>query len=201
MRGGNLIGSARTSLKSVTHYVPQKAYEGYTLFAPMFGKDIWLIDMQGRIVHHWNTEPYGPELVRLLPNGNLLYQGVKSGGPMGPGLAYLFGEQYDQPKEDRGVCLIEVDWDNNLVWKYDAPEFNHDFYRMENGNTMHIKYITVPDDIKNRVKGGIPGTEQNGIMWADALNEVTPDGKVVWEWLARAPGPRDRYYLSSRISR
>lgn len=178
------MGIARTELKGVTHYVPSGAYNGYTLFAPLFGKDIWLIDMRGRFVHHWKTEPYGPQFARFLPNGNLLYAGFKSGGIMGPGLAYLEGEKdYKQSEENRGACLIEVDWDNNLVWKYEAPQFNHDFYRMKNGNTMYIKYIALPDGIKNKVKGGIPGTEQNGIMWDDALNEVTPEGKVVWEWL------------------
>jgi len=179
------MGIARTSLKGVTHHVPSKTYNGYTLFTPMSGKDAWLIDMQGRFVHRWGTEPYGPVFARLLPNGNLLYLGVKSGGLMGPGLAYLHGdEEFEQSEENRGACLVEVDWDNNLVWKYEAPQSNHDFYRMENGNTMYVKYITVPDDIKNKVKGGIPGTEQNGVMWADALNEVTPEGKVVWEWRA-----------------
>lgn len=179
------MGIARTSLKGVTHYVPSKAYKGYTLFTPMFGNDAWLIDMQGRIVHHWSTEPYKPNFARFLTNGNLVYQGVKSGGIMGPGVAYLFGEDCEQNEQDRGVCLIEVDWDNNLVLKYEEPQFNHDFYRMENGNTMLIKYVTVPDDIKSKVKGGIPGTElSGGVMWADALNEVTPEGKVVWEWLS-----------------
>ena len=178
------MGTARRSARGVTRHVPSEVYNGYTLFNAQFGKDVWLIDMEGRIVHHWSTEPYGPIFSRLLPNGNLLYAGVKSGGIMGPGLAYLFGEEYEQSEENRGACLIEVDWNNNLVWKYEAPQFNHDFYRMKNGNTMYVKYVTVPDDIKNKVKGGIPGTEQNGIMWADALNEVTPEGEVVWEWLA-----------------
>jgi len=177
------MGIARASLRGVTRYVPSKAYNGYTLFNPQFGKDAWLIDMQGSIVHHWSTEPYKPQFVRFLPNGNLLYAGTTSGGIMGPGLAYLFGEEYEQSEETGMAYLVEVDWDNNLAWKHEAPGFNHDFYRMENGNTMYIKYVTVPDDIKNKVKGGIPGTEQNGVMWADALNEITPEGEVAWEWL------------------
>lgn len=175
---------AKTSLKGVTHYVPSKAYNGYTLFAPVHGSSIWLIDMQGRIVHHWNVQPYGPELARLLPNGNLLYDDAESGGIIGPGLAYLHGEEYEETEKTRiGGFLVEVDWDNNLVWKHRTPAINHDFYRLENGNTMYVKYVAVPEDIKNKVKGGIPGTELNGVMWADALSEVTPEGKVVWEWL------------------
>ena len=178
------MGIARTSVRGVTHYVPSRAYDGFTLFSSMFGNNVWLIDMQGNIVHRWNAEPYGPQFGRLLPNGNLLYAGVKSGGLMGPGVGYLFGEEFEQSEEDRGACLIEVDWDNNLVWKYECPQFSHDFYRMENGNTMYIKYVIVPDEIKQEVQGGIPGTELNGVMWADGLNEVTPEGKVVWEWSA-----------------
>jgi len=178
---------ARTRRRGVTRYVPSRAYNGYALFAPLFGfgRDIWLIDMQGRIVHRWNTEPYGPTFARLLPNGNLLYLGVKPGGTKGPVLGDLFGEKYEpKSEEERGAYLIEVDWDNNLIWKYEAPYYNHDFNRMENGNTIYIKFITVPQDIAAKVKGGIPGTESNGVMWADGLEEVTPEGKVVWEWRA-----------------
>jgi len=175
---------AGSKVRGVTRYDSLKAYDGYTLFTPMFGKDAWLINIQGNVVHHWDTEPYGPVFARLLPNGNLLYGGVKSGGLMGPGLGFLFGEDIEQPEEERGACLVEVDWNNNLVWKYDAPQFNHDFYRMENGNTMYIKYVVTPDEIKNKVKGGVPRTEQDGIMWADGLEEVTPEGEVAWEWLA-----------------
>lgn len=179
------MGIVHEKIRGVTRYIPSQAYNGYTLFTlEWFGHDAWLVDMRGRIVHHWDTEPYGPQFARLLPNGNLLYGGAKSAGMMGPGIAYIYGEEYEQSKEAGDGCLIELDWDNNLVWKYEAPQFSHDFHRLENGNTMYVKYITVPDDVKNKVKGGIPGTEPNGIMWADGLEEVTPEGEVVWEWLA-----------------
>jgi len=32
------------------------------------------------------------------------------------------------------------------------------------------------------VRGGLPGTEENGDMWADYLVEMTTEGDVVWEW-------------------
>ncbi len=177
---------ARMNLKGVTCYNRAKAYNGYTLFSPWHSGDIWLIDMQGHIVHQWKT-PYEPYHSRLLSNGNLLYAGIKSGGVMGPGIAYALGvneEEIKKPSEERGVRLVEVGWDGNLVWKYDVPEFNHDFYRLENGNTMFIKYAIVPDDLKGKVKGGIQGTEQDGVMWSDAINEITPEGKVIWEWIS-----------------
>jgi hypothetical protein len=42
-----------TPALGLTVYHPDKAEHGYTLFAPMTGTSAYLIDMQGRIVHHW----------------------------------------------------------------------------------------------------------------------------------------------------
>ena len=44
----------------------------YTLFAT-YNNDVWLIDMNGQIVHKWWV-PYKPGAhMILLPNGNLFY--------------------------------------------------------------------------------------------------------------------------------
>jgi len=157
-------------LRGLTCYDPAKAYNGYTLFAPMWGKDVWLIDMCGRFVHRWQM-PHTPGCYgRLLPNGNLLYQGKVLTGPL-----MDFGGS-------AGV-LLEVDWNGNVVWSYEDPYLSHDFCRMENGNTLVIRFVPTPDDIARRVKGGVPGTERQGVMWSDALQEITPEGKVAWEWI------------------
>ena len=42
----------------------------------------------------------------------------------------------------------------------------------------------MPKEHSERVKGGIPGTELPEGMVNDVLREVTPDGKLVWEWHA-----------------
>jgi len=63
----------RTKELGVTYWDPAKAYNGYTLFAPLSGKDAWLIDMQGRIVHHWELPSHPGCYAKLLPNGHLLY--------------------------------------------------------------------------------------------------------------------------------
>ncbi|GAJ01593.1 unnamed protein product [marine sediment metagenome] len=158
-----------TSSQLVSCYVPSKAYNGYTLFAAISGGGVWLVDMQGRFVHHWETaHPPGHHGV-LLPNGILLYAGTPPDGPV------EFG--------GRGGELLELDWDGNVIWKYEDPFMHHDFYRMPNGNTMTLRWVPTPDDIAARVKGGVPGTEREGGMWSDAFREITPEGKVVWEWL------------------
>ncbi len=158
------------NLQSVRHYVPSKAYNGYTLFAPMGGSGVWLIDMNGRFVHHWQMD-YEPAChAILLPNGNLLCAIKLPDAPF-PEFGGMGGK------------LIEMDWNGNLVWEYKDPYIHHDFHRLPNGNTMVLRWVATPDHIATRVKGGVPGTEREGIMWADSFREITPEGKVVWEWL------------------
>ena len=93
------------NLPPLRYYDPRRAYPGYTLFSPMGGNTVWLIDMEGRIVHHWNVD-YPPGCHgRLLPNGNLLYAGKKE----------------DSHIPDFGgsaSIMLEFDWDGNVVWTY-----------------------------------------------------------------------------------
>ncbi|GAI89345.1 unnamed protein product, partial [marine sediment metagenome] len=127
-------------------------------------------DMKGKTVKYWEMgyEPvcYG----ELLPNGNLLYAGKVKDGP----LAEL---------EGAGGILLEVDWEGKIVWEYRDPYLHHAFYRVKNGNTLVIKWVKVPNEIAAEVKGGDPGTEREGIMWGDAIQEITPEGKIAWEWI------------------
>ena len=155
----------------VSYYAPEKAYNGYTLFTPMMGSVTWLIDMEGRLVHCWEM-PYPPGgYGKLLPNGNLLYPGKDIKGP-----ATWVGAS--------GGVILEVDWNDNILWEYREPYQHHDLCRMDDGNTMILGLVEVPDDIVPKVRGGIPGTELEGMMWTDFFREVTPAGEVVWEWFA-----------------
>jgi hypothetical protein len=44
--------------------------------------------------------------------------------------------------------------------------------------------VPVPKEIAAKVEGGIPGTDDEWGMWGYALQEITPEGKVAWEWLS-----------------
>lgn len=46
------------------------ACPGYVLFNPGGGEKVYLIDLDGRVVHDW-TVPHPPHYGYLLPNGNL----------------------------------------------------------------------------------------------------------------------------------
>jgi hypothetical protein len=78
------------------------------------------------------------------------------------------------------------------VWEYENPYLHHDFYRMDNGNTMVITWVRTPDEVAARVKGGVQGSEREGVMWSDALCEMDTSGEVVWEW-------RSHQYLEPNV--
>jgi outer membrane protein assembly factor BamB len=152
----------------VTKYNPAKAFEGYTLFAPMSTPDAFLVDMRGRIVHHWRT-PFPPaQHGRLLPNGNLLWPQKAKAPTIAVG--------------GTGSEIIELDWSGKVVWRHEDPVINHDFKRLDNGNTIYNIYEEVPKNIADKLVGGVPNSEAEGKIFSSALREVDPQGKVVWEW-------------------
>ena len=106
-------------------YKPDKCYNGYTLFCHSYedprasesGRGhIYLIDMEGNVVHEWTTQTAQQSFCRLLPDGNLLY-----------------------PTRDRSrieaAGLRELDPDSNVVWYYHC-RIDHDDQVLANGNLM-----------------------------------------------------------------
>jgi len=162
---------ARTSSQGLSHYNRSKTYNGYTLFTSLFGEgDVWLVDMEGKFIHQWRMPHRPGSCGRLLPNGNLLYGCKILGGKLDE-----FGGS--------AAKIIEVNPLGDIVWEYNDPYMSHDHYRMQNGNTMIIYWTKLPNEIQEKVKGGLQSTEQGGDMWGDCLKEVSPDGEIVWEWI------------------
>ena len=160
----------RRNIHGVAHYENNRAYEGYTLFAPMFGRNVWLIDMMGLVVHRWEMENVPGNYGKLLSNGNLFYAGKLIPSPLPE-----FG--------GNGGQLIEVDWNGNTVWEYRDPFHSHCFAELANGNLMIAQWREVPPDIARNVQGGQTGTELNGVMWGEAIQEIDRETKkVTWEW-------------------
>lgn len=155
----------------VTHHEPDRARAGYTLFAPMYGRNVWLIDMWGQIVHRWQVENLPGNYGQLLPNGNLLF----AGRVMPPAIPEFAGN---------GGQIVELDWAGNTVWEYRDPYLSHCFHPLANGNLLVAKWRAVPEAIAARVKGGQPGTEREGRMYGEAIHEIDRAGNVVWEWLS-----------------
>jgi hypothetical protein len=163
---------ARTSLKGLNFYDSSKAFNGFTLFTPADGNGSWLIDMMGNFVNHWRI-PYLPAYdAKLLPNGNLLYAGKTEDTPLGD--VYNAG----------GGILVEVNWEGKVIWEYKDPYLHHSFDRQDNGNTLVLKWARIPQGLADRLGGGDPGTEKNGTIWGDMVQEISPKGEILWEWIA-----------------
>ena len=113
----------RRNIHGVAYHDPDQAHFGYTLFAPMFGRNVWLINMAGQVVHRWQMENVPGNYGKLLKNGNLLYAGKLMPSPLPE-----FG--------GNGGQLIEVDWAGNTVWEYRDPLHSHCFAEADNGNLL-----------------------------------------------------------------
>lgn len=153
-------------------YDPERAWPGYTLFAPPPpNRVIHLIDMEGTVVHSWEM-PYPPGLYGYLTDrGTLFYNGqIRNDSHLG------------QSPFMGGVAL-EMDWTSRVLWEVQQPEHHHDGSLLRNGNVIFLCATELPPEVAARVQGGRPGTEYDGDkINADYLRETTTDGRVVWEW-------------------
>jgi len=152
---------------------PARAFPGFTLFAPTgnTNKTVYLIDLEGHVVHSW-TMPYPPGLYAYLTDrGTLLYNGKI------PNDTHLGKSAY------KGGAVLEMDWNGRVLWEVKHADHHHDGLRLRNGNVLLMCGMPLPDEIVRKVPGGRPGTEyDNGHMNGDYLVEMTTEGKVVWEW-------------------
>jgi hypothetical protein len=166
-----------------TLYNPEKAWSGYTIYqAAEVGA--LLVDMNGREVHLWKGLRGFPN--KLLPGGYVF----GSTGQRDPN--YGFQDEVD---------VVQVDWDGNIVWKFNRYELiedpghdpqwmaraHHDFQRAGNpvgyyvpgqdpqvngGNTL----ILVHKNVHN------PKISDK-LLLDDAIIEVDWEGNIVWEWV------------------
>jgi hypothetical protein len=156
-----------------------RAYQGYTLLAPMTSTKTYLIDMQGRVVRTWASDCRPALGAYLLENGHLLRTGTLDAwpaGPAGPGA---------------GGRVQELTWEGELVWDFklasDKQLSHHDVCKLPGGNVLLIVW-----EIKSAEEavaaGRRPETVRKRQLLPDCLLEVRPTGKtsgeVVWEWHA-----------------
>ncbi len=176
----------------VTVYDPAKAENGYVLISvdfenayskvdsrgyfekinnptgmpgePKTSDRVFLIDMNGNVVKNWKD--FGDnKKVYLLPSGNIL------------------------SISERGSKAVEYNWDGKQVWEY-ATKLgpHHDGRRLDNGNTLILCYENVPQEFNDKyiqtVDTPFFGKQDRKPLKTrgDTIIEVTPDGKIVWDW-------------------
>lgn len=159
-------------------YCTPESFTGYTLIAAMGSKDIYLVDIFGRLINKWETD-YGPGLVTyLLEDGTLLRTRTlnpESGTPLNGGGA--------------GGGVSRLDWEGNILWEFtyyhETYRLHHDVELLPNGNILMIawEYKTGAEAI---AEGRDPNILEYNSLWPDHIIEVEPTGSsggnIVWEW-------------------
>lgn len=164
------VKRAGTGLRACDH---DRAFPGYTLFAPQSGGGkVYLIDLEGNVSHSWQM-PY--------PTGNYGYL-TETGTLLYNGKILEDSERFLSKVAWKGGAVLEADWNGRVLWEVRHPDHHHDGIRLRNGNVMLICLTRLPDDFAPKVQGGMPDTEHNGAIYADRLVEMTTDGQIVWEW-------------------
>ena len=153
-----------------------RAFQGYTLIAPMFSRTTYLIDMEGKVVRTWDSLYTPGQSAYLLENGHLFRPGAHQPTPAG------FGP-------GAGGQVQEFDWDGQIVWDFayvDSTHLpHHDACKLPNGNVLMIVW---EKKTKEQVlaAGRRPDMVGNAGVHPDYLIEVKPTGKttgeIVWEW-------------------
>ncbi len=176
------MGNPTIHPTGVTIYEPEKCFNGYTLFQAA-ERGAMLIDMNGGVVNLWRD-------LQGFPNKLL-----KGGQVFG-----CLGERSTQFGFQDHMDLVQVDWDGNVVWKFDHLEYvedpgqtprwmarqHHDYQRegnpvgyyvpgmecqSEGGNTLILCHQTVRDE-----------KISDKLLQDDTIIEVDWAGNILWRW-------------------
>ena len=166
-----------------TVYDPSKAFNGYTVM-PIQDRGALLIDMNGGEVRLWQDLQGFPN--KLFPGGYMMgHLGVRDP---------KFGLQ-DQ------TDLVQVDWDGNVVWKFDKAEFiedpgcapqwmarqHHDYQREGNPVGYYVPGMDPKTDSGNTLILCHKNVHNSYIsdkpLVDDVIYEVNWEGEIIWEWL------------------
>jgi hypothetical protein len=151
---------------------------GLTLFSPIESEKVYLVDLEGRVVHTWDTGyPFGGN-ASLVEGGVLLRGGRKEDNPRfhGGGI---------------GGYLLKHAWDGSLLWRFELADeqrtLHHDVEELPNGNLLAICWDWHSPE-EALAHGRDPEVVDAEGFWPDAVIEIEPTppegGKIVWEWRA-----------------
>jgi len=152
------------------------SFNGYTLFSSMFGKNTYLINNCGKLVHSWtSTLPSSRNSQHLLPDGNLMRSGNVGNQTFGSSASGGFEK---------------LDWQSNVLWSYSISDTlqcaHHDFIVMPNGNILTAVWES-KSAAELKAAGRNPATI-GSMFWVDKIVELKPinadSAVVVWEWKA-----------------
>ncbi len=187
LAAGASLASAAPSVypTGVTIYDPARTWNGYTVLSPLATQAVIVIDMNGNVVKRWddfNNSAGGP--ARILPGGGVI---AASGA---------------RPPYQESLELVQRDFDGKTVWSFNRNEQvelrdrgmvwssrqHHDWQRED----FPAGYYS-PDSepattgsntlILTHTNHKVPAVS-DAMLEDDRLIEITPDGRIVWEWRA-----------------
>lgn len=171
---GTLIGPFIKIIESF--FNEENSFQGYNLYSPEYGKNVYLMNNAGDIVYQWATGNIQGMGTYLLDNGDMIRSDISTVNPLFPSGGVTGHVGIYDPK---GFNV----WD----FTYSTQEYclHHDIEPLPNGNILMIawEYLSYQEAID---LGRNPDILNNRLL-TDYLIEVKPmDGnphyEIVWEW-------------------
>ena len=97
--------------------------------------------------------------------------------------------------------MSELDINSNVVRQFTDPLGHHDQYHYGDGRILYTSLEALSKEESAKVVGGVPGTEIDGITYADTIREVDAQGNLTWQWKVSERLPRDEYPLQAHYTR
>lgn len=184
------VTQRRRGVGLIAHDV-QLSAGGYTLIAPQTGGGmVYLVAMDGEVVHRWKLPVRPGRHAVILPNGNLGYNGSHAASE----------DRYSAWSMWHGGDFYEVTPDGEVVWRYEDPAHHHDAQWLPNGHLLYAACERVSAQFAANVPGGNSYAKEP-VMYADVIREVDRNGKRVWEWRAADHLPPADYPIAAGFGR
>ena len=165
-----------------TIYNPRKCWNGYTVYQ-IPDRGAVLIDMNGKEWKLWEDLQGFPN--KILPGGYVMGS---------------LGERNPQYGLQDQTDLVQVDWDGNVVWKFDHAEYiedpgekpqwmarqHHDYQREGNPVGYYVPGMEPKTDSGNTLVLAHTNVQvpeiSDKLLLDDIIYEVNWKGEIVWSW-------------------
>ncbi len=151
------------------------ASPGYVMFAPFNSDTLYLVDLEGLVVHTWKNDKAG-DSVHLQADGSVFR------------LARIA-----EPPNFRagGVAgyIQKLSWEGEVLWEWRMADekkiLHHDIRPLPNGNVLALAWEQKSGE-EAKAAGRRPELVPDQGIWLDWILEVEPrppnDARIVWEW-------------------
>lgn len=154
---------------------PEKVSEGVLLYAPLYSKNVFLINNCGALVKQWQFDAHSNYSGALLLEDGSVIKLVLS--------------EKDGAGVRKDACIEKRSWDNSLLWKFCGEgrysALHSDFYVLPNGNVLAL--LKDRHTIVEAINAGVePENLVGNTFDLESVVEIRPTGtstgEIAWEW-------------------